>query len=409
MGGTQNAKAVFVVTSPPSDRDIKRFGLATLQDAGIQTQLWDLSPLYHPNSTRLPLSDSSWVDLSRCSSLEDLRALCETLTTDHVVIFIGGLDSASTWCRRQMLRLIFATPARLTTISLGHLPVLPLKDVQGAGQRLRSLNFVTRLRDGNRWRSLYRRLIITAFISRLRLQRRVRFGSAIRPLDRIWAGTRVSGIAQCHTNRATNVTFIHSLDYDFVLNATPAPAFPSPYFVFIDQMGPLHPDVELLGLTFPLSMEKYSSMVCRGLAHIEAHLGLKAVIAAHPRASPGALESWYNGRQVIYGNTPALIAHASAVASESSTSIGLAAVHRKSIVLMTADVMFPESQMYTHALCDALGTDLLDLDALEFPPLALEVDENKYRRYVEEFVKRPHTPEQPFWSVVASEILSGNI
>jgi hypothetical protein len=186
----------------------------------------------------------------------------------------------------------------------------------------------------------------------------------------------------------------------------PREALDPPYIVFIDQMGPLHPDVLLLDLTFGVSMEIYSAMVCRGLAHIERQLGLQAVIAAHPRATPGILEPWYEGRTIVYGESIRLIANAEVVVAEASTSLGIAVLCRRPIVLMSAAVFFPESQMYTHAFARALSTDVLDLDASELPPLSLDVDENAYHRYVEQFVKRPDTADVPFWSVVASEILS---
>ncbi len=58
------------------------------------------------------------------------------------------------------------------------------------------------------------------------------------------------------------------------------------------------------------------------------------------------------------------------------------------------------------AFAQALATPLIDLDAPELPPITLDVDEEVYARYVEQYIKRPGTPEKPFWSVVASDIIS---
>ena len=37
------------------------------------------------------------------------------------------------------------------------------------------------------------------------------------------------------------------------------------------------------------------------------------------------------------------------------------------------------------------------------------MNEDAYAQYVQEYVKRQGTPEEPFWSVVASEIVSGAV
>jgi hypothetical protein len=59
------------------------------------------------------------------------------------------------------------------------------------------------------------------------------------------------------------------------------------------------------------------------------------------------------------------------------------------------------------AYAQALDMPLIDLDAPELPPLTLDVNEEAYAQYVQKYVKRQGTPEEPFWSVVASEIVSG--
>jgi hypothetical protein len=59
------------------------------------------------------------------------------------------------------------------------------------------------------------------------------------------------------------------------------------------------------------------------------------------------------------------------------------------------------------AFAQALAIPIIDLDAPELPTISLDVDEEAYARYVEKYIKRSGTLEEPFWSVVASEIISG--
>lgn len=401
---SHSSKAVFVVTTPLSDRDAERFGLATLTKAGIEICVWDLSSFYYPEVKRIPISRPKWPDPTICSSLRAFRKLCETLTADHVVIFTSGLGPEQTWRGRSHLRLLSATPATLASISSGHLPDPIPSSARELSQPGRVRKFIALVAHPGRWPALWRRLVVALFGTSLILRRRLGIGCTIRPLDRIWAGARVSGIAPCHIGPGTVINFIHTLDYDFALRPRPGQDPDHPYIVFLDQMGPLHPDLLLLGEDFGVDVATYGAMVCRGLAHLEQDLGIEAVIAVHPRAAPGVMEPCYGGRRLIYGDTAQLVANAEVVITQASTSIGLAAVFRRPVVVMNSTKFYLESQMYANAIAQALEADVLDLDAVELPRLSPGVTEDAYQEYVEQFVKRRGTPELPFWSIVAAEL-----
>jgi hypothetical protein len=218
----------------------------------------------------------------------------------------------------------------------------------------------------------------------------------------------VSGKASFLVAPSTTVTYIHTLDYDLFLALRASGEQSTPRAVFIDSMGPLHPDYVVHETSGGISIETYSDIVCRGLKQIEKRLGTEAVIAVHPRATPGVMEPWYMGRTLIYGQTPELIADATAViVAEGSTAIGLATVFQRPLVLLSSSRFDSFIQRTNRAFAQALATPLIDLDAPELPTISLDVDEGAYARYVEQYIKRPGTPEEPFWIVVASEIISG--
>jgi len=238
------------------------------------------------------------------------------------------------------------------------------------------------------------------------LRRRKRIRENIRPLDHIWAGTTVSGKSSFFISTSTTVTYIHTLDYDLALAASGSDQTSAPQVVFIDSMGPLHPDYFLLGAS-RISIQDYSEIVCRGLDQIEKKLGAEVVISAHPRANEGVMEPWYGGRTIVYGQTVELVAGATAViASNGSTVIGMAAVFQRPLVLISSSAFDPLDKDLIRAFSQELSTPIMDLDAPELPPLTLVVNEEAYAQYVQKYIKRPGTPEEPFWSVVASKILS---
>jgi len=157
-----------------------------------------------------------------------------------------------------------------------------------------------------------------------------------------------------------------------------------------------------------MSIETYSDLVCRALDEIEKRLGTEVVIAVHPRANLGVMEPWYGGRTLIYGQITELVAGATVViVAEGSTAIGLAALFRRPLTLLASRRSDSYIQGMNRAYAQALDMPLIDLDAPELPPLTLDVNEEAYAQYVQKYVKRQGTPEEPFWSVVASEIVSG--
>jgi hypothetical protein len=218
----------------------------------------------------------------------------------------------------------------------------------------------------------------------------------------------VSGKAPFLVAPSTTITYIHTLDYDLVLALRASGRQSTPRVVFIDSMGPLHPDYSVNETSSDISIETYSDIVCRGLEQIEKRLGTEVVIAVHPRAAPGVMEPWYGGRTLIYGKTPELIADATAViVGHGSTVIGMATVFQRPLVLVSSNRFDSYEQGMNRAFAQALAIPLIDLDAPELPTISLDVNEVAYAQYVQKYIKRSGTPEKPFWSVVASQIISG--
>jgi hypothetical protein len=397
------------VDYPLDARDAKRFGLAELQAAGLQVAVWDLSHFFHSRANELGIESPSWVDLTVCSSIGQFRDLCRTLTSEDVIIFIGGLHPSQVWRGRKILRLISTTPARLASISSGSMPAPILSNRPRSLFRTRFPRAFSLLTDPGRWKKVPQQLVSLTFIQAVTLQRRIPLRDSIRPLDHIWAGAMVSGKASFLVAPSTTITYIHTLDYDLVLPLRALGEHSTPRAVFIDSMGPLHPDYYVGHETSSrISIEAYSEMVCRALDEIEKRLGTDVVIAVHPRATPGVMEPWYGGRTLIYGQTPELIADATAViVAEGSTAIGWATVFQRPLVLLSSSRFDSLIQRMNRAFAQALSRPLIDLDAPQLPTISLDVDERAYARYVEQYIKRPGTPEEPFWSVVASEINSG--
>ena len=408
LANPRGQKVIYIVIHPLSKRDVKRFGLAEFLGAGLQVGVWDLSHLYGPVADTHATEAPSWVDLTICSNISHLSSMCSSLTSEDVVIIIGGLNPGQVWESHKILHLLSATPAWLTSVSLGHIPnpILPGRIRSLTGNRFAWA--FSRLVNPGRMQKAPQRLFSTVLGWALTSQRRMRLGGSNRPLDHIWVGTMVSGIASCYVASTTTITYIHTLDYDLVLALRSGGSQSTARLVFVDSMGPLHPEYLVHGSDSGVSIDVYSDLVCRALDEIEKRLGAEVVVAVHPRANFGVLEPWYGGRRLIYGQTPELVSGATVViVAEGSAAIGMAAFFRKPLVLLASRKADSFIQGMNGAFAQALDTPLIDLDALELPPFTLDVNEDAYAEFVENYIKRRGTPEEPFWSVVASEIVSG--
>jgi len=372
----------------------------------LQVEVWDLSYFVHPSASGLGIESPDWVNITVCSSVEHFSDLCSELTAEHVVVLIGGLQRGQLWQGRKLLRLISATPARLGSISNGQ--AVSLTGSRKPQVRNRIVRVFRLLSHPRRWRKIAQHFASFALPHLIAVQRKMGLRSSLRPLDHIWASTMVSNISSIFITAATKVTYIHSLDYDQVLALCDSVGQPTSRVVFIDSMGPLHPDYLLIFGKSVISAQAYSEIICRGLDEIEKRLGTEVVVAAHPRAAPGVMEPWYGGRPLIYGKTTELIADSIAVISaEGSTAIGLAAVLQRPLVLLSSARFESFIQDGNRALSLAFGIPLVNLDLPDLPPFTLTIDVQAYAQYVQKYIKRLGTPEEPFWSVVASEIISG--
>lgn len=408
MMGRFTARVVFLSDYPVDDRDARRFGIAELQQAGLNVEVWDLSHFYFPKSNELAIKTPNWVNLTKYSSIQQLKVLSETLTSNDVVVFLGCLHASQFGVGRKVLELISKTPAWLASVWSGSIPSPFPQRSSLHPLNIRRLQHTAQILHPRRWKTKANRLYLEWLQRKTLMQRRFHYGKPIRPLDQIWAGTDVDSIAKPHIGPSTSISYIHALDYELILTAdASADDRSTSPLVFIDSMGPLHPDYIVQERESGIRIEAYSDLICRGLDEIEKQFGVRVLIAAHPRASKGVMEPWYGGRSVYYGQTAALIKESKAViVADGSTAIGIAAVFCKPLILLDSVEFDPLIQRMNEAFSHALSVPLVDLNSCRLPRISLEVNEVAYTRYVERYVKRSGTPEKPFWSVVASDIIS---
>ncbi|MCG3769383.1 MAG: hypothetical protein JW384_00505 [Nitrosomonadaceae bacterium] len=403
---TTPKQVVFIVESPFSDQDYKRFGIERLRRQGLSVTVWDISCLTLPRS-RLQLTIApTQIDPTVITSNEELQARVCDLRVVDVLILLALVYRGSSAESKTILRDLLKSPALVTTVDNGCQPNLSitsriyllmssfLHNPSRAG-----IAFIAKCRSVQLACKLCRRTSTSKHEDD-------RTDSA-RPLDIIWAGASIVNVEKELIKEQTLVRYVHAADYDLVKDLPPSAVTDEKFCVFLDTMGPLHPDNVTLDSPDVIAISENSDIVCAHLTRIEAQMSFDSVIAAHPRAEPGVMEPWYGHRRIIYGRTPELIASSQfVVAQGDSTSLLMAVLLRKPVMIITA--------LPLRRAIARLRKDLMRELRLQEPNflnthsslMVPRVNERAYKKFVEKYVKRPGTDDRHFWDVVAEDILS---
>jgi hypothetical protein len=131
-----------------------------------------------------------------------------------------------------------------------------------------------------------------------------------------------------------------------------------PYFLFIDQGLPLHPDGVTHNIKIP--KEKYYGEIRKLLNKLENETGLKAIIAAHPRVDYLKHPDCYENYPVFYGETPGLTMNAHFVLLHMSGSISYITFFSKPVLVVTTDEMQPYYSEIIKTFADELGANIIN-------------------------------------------------
>ncbi len=401
-------RMVFVVESPLSPRDYVRFGIGALQAQGLHTEAWEVDAIYLPRADGETATRSAECTIQRFRNERSLVSAIEDLGPDTCILTLSGIDRSQGWTHGPLREAFARTAAVVSTFSSGHRPPEPhTRAGLGLSARTRaraqSLTTTTAAAFGNpaRMRLLTRRM----------KERTARAGlpihipQSICHFDFVWAGTSIDQIDPALIGPATAVRYIHTLDYDDLLNLNLVGLARTIPALYIDTMGPSHPDFAVSHIPVMVEPDVWFGQVSQALSEYEAATGSMVVIAAHPRANPVDVARWYGGREVTTLGTPEAIARAQAVlVTNASTSLGLvAALHTPALVIRPPAIHETHlAQLDDYARMLALPVyDLADPPA-QWP--APRADLRHYAQFVEQYMKRAGTPEISFWQQVADDL-----
>ena len=387
---------VFLFYNPLSPEDHEKYGLKAMAALGAHCQFWVLLPLMGPHRSVAPGPEwvLDWADLDRRFAALPPKTL--------FVDFFGGL-SAWVGPMERVYRRMKAYGFEYVIPSLAPLPLAvpggpPGQETGALSRRLAKLKGLNKKRLKDLWTS---RLVLLLKRATQIYPKPVRvFSLANESLDQY-----------CQRNQfpKEQVVPIHSMDYDrFLAYRSSVPkAHPQKVCVFLDQAFTHHPDLkQILGQDPAKGAEAYLEKMNRLFDRIEAKTGLRVVIAAHPRSQYETLGNPFGGRELVKGSTLEWVDRSQMVVAHWSTSVGLAALFGKPLLIAWVAGAHP----LTRTLAHKLNTSLIDLERAEeldhfnleqFPYRATD-----YSSYIRHYLKSDLAPaEQSCWQIMGPKLL----
>lgn len=397
MTASSNRRLIVVVDSPLTSRDRARYQLDSLKSAAMSLEVWDVHRVVLPrrDDPQLAIADLSYIQFD---SSAGLAAACRELTHFDVVVVVSGMEAGGEARYHDLREALLRSSARVGAVHAASRPPLP------QASRRRSLLWrITRI-----IRLLAaRRMSVARMTARLgevlRGQKTVVGGD--RPkLTWAWTGPGPFPMDQVVVGPETIRRSLHTWDFDEELRR-PTTRVPRSGIAVVDCMGPIHPDFAVLDFpTFVPPSEWFARTVdlCSSLAEA---LGERVVIAAHPRAPEGLLDSWYDPYEVSYGATRQLVANARlVVAAQPSTALGLCALYGTPVYLASGPELYEGHREELASYARALGVVLMDSVPSREVLESMLVTPPNAEEFVNRYMTSDRQSEVPFWEVVLEDV-----
>lgn len=384
-------RIVILVESPFTARDFNRYGIDILKRKNFQIEVWDFTPFLR----------SSLYQQHKVKKIEDFEE-CKLFYSRKIALrAIRSLDQESAII--SVLNFNLFSRAIYLALSKRNL-FYGLLSTNSIPPRFSEEKPIKKISNKFKQTITLQRMLNAIF-------RRIPLGLLrMRPANFIIAGGAKSlgNAANKYPQLITPSThkvWAHTMDYDIYLQSQEGePVNDENIAVFVDQFIPFHPDIRLKSEALDLDVDHYYQALSNFFSRIERELGLKVVIAAHPRANYENLPDYFNGREIIHGKTAQLVKSSKIVLLQFSTAINFAVFYNKPILFVSSKTV---EKTYLHDSIRSMATLFskkpIIIDALQEVSLEKEliVDQDVYNNYREVYIKRKGTPEKLLWEIVS--------
>lgn len=384
-------KLVFIVEFGFTKRDYYRFGFDFFAQNNVDTLVLDVSSLLRPEylSSYTPPDPIEMHNMKIINSWEVFRKTIKKLNKEDLIICMIETRTES----NGLFSILNISLIRYGFWFSGELPMPP---------------------------SLFASFMQFYLVNKLRiLLRKTRkyFSKSIEniytPSFIVVAGKKASEKARrSFPDSNLKLIQVHSLDYDKFIevnNKDRTEGELTNYSIFLDDDKPFHPDNIVIDTGKGIDSKNYYRELNDFFDHYEKTGNSEVIIAGHPRADYKARGNPFEGRKLEMGSTIQLIKDSDYVIGHNSTSLGVAALFKKPIILLTSDTFNSYNRRYVKAFSKALATKVVNISHKRYKKQDLSsevINESKYKNYIIEYLKGEETQEILSWEIFNEEIKS---
>ena len=401
---------VFLVVASPYTKLLARdFEGQRLQRAGFDFRVVDAGDVYLPHLRNHYGDLENGSNVTYIRNQDQLNSFASSLTASDVVFFDAVTDEHLS-SPESLYNVVSKSTAKLAGASTGIVtPPPPFSADAAHWLRRRSRQMQEAIQHPRE---------TVSWVGK-RISRRIDPGSRFwgsansqpipqsKPLNFLWIGHSSNLFSSRIISNSTFVRYIHTMDYELISRETIKEAQECDYLVFLDGMGPSHPD--LLQSTpsqhYKISSSEYRRLIGRALKSVELLTGYRVIVAAHPRNPAGSLVGAYGHFPVSEHNTPGLVAGSRAVIDAGcSTSLGMAVVARRPVLFLKSGFFAKPIDRRQRDTARSLALPRISIDEPVTKWRIPDVNLLAYQRYVETFMKRRDTAQGSFWDQVAKDL-----
>ena len=388
---------LFLVEDPFNQRDFQRFGVELLLENGFNVGVWDLSNILNPHLTK-NYQPPDPIDWPGCKIFNNKKVALEKMRNLPSATFIINFISYSpkSYC---VYRAISASQAEYAVFMAGAIPS-PFMGISKRGRILSYLKRPGKVSGGK----------LVNYIANYSFYHSPFTWLGLKPASLILAGGKECLVYPYPVNKSTEILWAHTLDYDLYLKEKNVPATERPIAVFLDEYLPFHPDYIYAGIQAPITADGYYPLLNRFFSLAERELGLKVVIAAHPRSHYEKPPDYFEGREWVRGKTIRLVRESRLVLAHASTALSFANLFHKPVMFLTSSDLDKSSLgPLIRVMANWFGKNPICMDGDTIIDWAQELTVNSghYEHYRQAYIKTEHSEDLPFWQIVANKLRKG--
>jgi hypothetical protein len=384
-------QVIYLINSPLSERDFNRFGIKNWVNKGWKVNVFDCTFFLFPKFWKFINGDKlsyNFEGLKIFHNINEALAALQSLENKVVYIDFLGFSAAETQIRKVAQR-----NGVLVRMLLGSIPEAKSeKIIFKIFSLIKNPIFI------------FKKLIffIQKKLEQIRAKRNI-------PDYLVVGGTKSMLDVN---NKKTLVIKAHNFDYDFFIKEKQNKLNKKEKFlVFLDEDGSYHSDFVRLGIKPFVTADKYFPVIDLGLSEIAKSLKLNIKIAAHPRSNYNVKQIKYK-HTIIENKTFELIKDADVVVAHMSTAIQWAVIMKKPIIFVTTNEIENSSYGIIYAknikrFTTELGkkvVNLNDVSKIINWKDYLSIDKEKYKKYIDNYVKFKGSPQKLLWDIVIKYI-----